>query len=98
VADEQDRNVLAFRREQQLCCRFANLPDAAGRRLELQREDRLDRIDDRQRGPDAGDLLEDALEAGFGEQEERRAGDAASAPGSTIATIRSAMAPDSPPA
>ena len=75
VADEERRDVLALRREQQLRRRFAHLPDAAGRRLELQREHRLNRIDDHQRRLDARDLLEDPLEAGFGEQIQRRVAD-----------------------
>ena len=72
VADEERRHVLSLGREQQLRRRFAHLADAARRRLELQREDRLDRIDDDQRRLDAGDFLEDPLEAGFREQIERR--------------------------
>ena len=46
VADEERRDVLPLRGEQQLRRRLAHLADAAGRRLELQREDRLDRVDD----------------------------------------------------
>ena len=69
------RDVLPLRREQQLRRRLAHLPDAARRRLKLQREDGLHRVDDDQRRLDARDLLENALEAGFGEQIERRAAD-----------------------
>ena len=72
MADEERRDVLPFRGEQQLRRRLANLADAAGSGLELQREDGLDRIDDDERRAKAGDLLEDALETGFGEQVERR--------------------------
>ena len=72
VADEKRRNVLTLRREQQLRRRFAHLTDAARRGLELQREHGLDRIDDDQRRLDAGDLLEDPLEARFGQEIERR--------------------------
>ena len=50
-------------------------PMLPGRRLELQREDRLNRIDDDQGRLDAGDLVEDAFEAGLGEQVERRVAD-----------------------
>ena len=73
VADEERRDVLPFRGEQQLRRRLAHLPDAAGRGLELEREHRLDRVDDDQRGPQPRDLLEDPLEAGLGEQVERGA-------------------------
>ena len=68
VADEKRREVLAFGREQQLRGRFANLTDAARGRLELQRIDGLDRIDDHECGFDARDFLENTLETGFGEQ------------------------------
>ena len=47
VADEERRDVVALRGEQELRRRFADLADAAGRGLELQREHRLDRVDDR---------------------------------------------------
>ena len=47
VADQERRDVVALRGEQELRRRFAHLADAAGRRLELQREHRLHRIDDR---------------------------------------------------
>ena len=73
VADEEGRDVLPLGRKQQLRRRLAHLADAAGRRLELQREDRLDRVDDDERRLEPGDLLEDALEAGLGEDVERRA-------------------------
>ena len=76
VADEEGRDVLSLGREQQLRRRLAHLADAAGRRLELQREDRLHRVDDDERRLEAGDLLEDPLEAGLGEQVERRRADA----------------------
>ena len=46
-----------------------------GRRLELQRKHRLDRVDDHERRLDARDLLENALEARFGEQIQRRVAD-----------------------
>ena len=72
MADEQRRHVLAFGGKQQLRRRLAHLADAAGRRLEFQREHRLDRIDDHQSGPDARDLLENPLEARFSEQKQRR--------------------------
>ena len=76
VADQERRDVVALRGEQELRRRFAHLADAAGRGLELQREHRLHGIDDDQRRPDAADLFEDALDAGLGEQVERRIADA----------------------
>ena len=76
VADQERRDVVALRGEQELRGRFAHLADAAGRRLELQREHRLDRVDDHQRRLDAADFLEDALDAGLGKQVERRVADA----------------------
>ncbi len=75
VADQERRDVLALRREQQLRRRFADLPDAARRRLELERVDRLNRVDDHERRLDARHLLEDALEARFRQQIERRLAD-----------------------
>ena len=51
-------------------------PMLPGRRLELQREHRLHRIDDHERRLDARDLLENPLEARLGEQVERRVADA----------------------
>ena len=42
----------------------------------FEREHGLDRVDDDERRLDARDLLEDPLEAGFGEQIERRLADA----------------------
>ena len=76
VADEERRDVLRLGREQQLRRRLAHLADAAGRRLHLQREHGLDRVDDDQRRLEPGHLLEDALEAGLGQQVERRVADA----------------------
>ena len=55
---------------------FPHLPDAAGRRLEFQREDGLDRIDDDEGGTQPRNLFEDALEAGLRQDVERRAFDA----------------------
>ena len=75
VPDEKRRNVLPLGGEQQLRRRLAHLADAAGRRLELEREHRLHRIDDDERRLDARDLFEDALEAGFGQQIQRRLAD-----------------------
>ena len=51
-------------------------PMLPGRRLELDRKHRLDRIDDDERRLEARDLFEDALDAGFGQQIERRRADA----------------------
>src|SRR5919204_4115905 len=75
VAHEKCRNVAALRHEQQLRRRLADLADAAGRRLKLERKDRLHRIDDDERRLDARDLFEDALEARLGKQIERRLAD-----------------------
>ena len=51
-------------------------PMLPGRRLELQREHGLDRVDDDEGRPKAGDLFEDALETGLGQDVERRRLDA----------------------
>jgi hypothetical protein len=75
VADEERRNVLALRGEQQLRGGFAHLSDAAGRRLELQRKHRLHGVDDDERRFDARDLLQDPLEARLGKQIQRRGAD-----------------------
>ena len=48
-------------------------PMLPGARLELEREHGLDRVHDDERRPQARDLFEDPLEAGLGEQIERRA-------------------------
>src|ERR687887_405494 len=53
----------------------ADLADAARRRLKLQREDRLHRVDDDERGLEACDLFENPLQACFGKQVERRRAD-----------------------
>ncbi len=63
---------LPLRGEEQLRGRLPHLADAAGRRLELQREHRLHRVDDDQGGPQTRDLFEDPLEAGLRQQIERR--------------------------
>ena len=76
VADEKRRDVVTLGGEQKLRRGLAHLADAAGRRLELQREHRLNRVDDEQLRPDAADLFENALDAGLGEQIERRIADA----------------------
>ena len=73
VPDEERRNVLPLRGKEQLRCRLADLADAAWRRLELQREHRLDRVDDDERRIEPPDLFEDPLEAGLREDVERRA-------------------------
>ena len=51
---------------------FAHLADAARRRLQLEREHGLDRVDDHERRLEPGDLVEDPLDAGLGEDVERR--------------------------
>ena len=76
VPDQERRDVVALRGKQELRRRFAHLADAAGRRLKLQREHRLHRVDDDQRRFDAADFFENALDAGFGQQIERRIADA----------------------
>ena len=53
VTDQKRRHVVSLRREEQLRRRLAYLPDAAGRRLQLQREDRLNGIDHQQRWADS---------------------------------------------
>src|SRR5439155_23344614 len=68
MTDEKRRDVLPLRRKQQLRRGLAHLADAAGRGLELQREDRLHRVDDDERRLDARDLLEDTLEARLGKK------------------------------
>ncbi len=72
VPDEHDRHVPALRCEEQVRRNFAHLADAAGRRLKTDGEDRLNRIDDHERGLEPLDLLQDALEARFGEEVQRR--------------------------
>ena len=76
VADEKRRHVLSLGGKEQLRGRLAHLPDAAGRRLQLQREHCLDRVDDDERRLEPRDLLEDPLETGLGKQVQRRAPDA----------------------
>ena len=72
VPDEKGRNILPLRGEEQLRGRLAHLADAAGGGLEAEREHGLDRVDDDERGTEARDLLEDALEARLGEDVEGR--------------------------
>ena len=76
VADEERRNVMALGHEQELGGRLADLANAAGRRLELQREHRLHRVHHQQCRLDPSHLFENPLDAGFGEQVERRIADA----------------------
>ena len=76
VSDEKRRDVVALGGEQKLRRRFAHLADAAGRRLKLQREHGLNRVDDEQPRPHAADFFEDALDARLREQEQRRVADA----------------------
>ena len=76
MPDEERRQVLPLGREQELRRRFPHLTDTPGRRLELEREHRLHRVDDEKPGLDPADLLEDALDARLGEQVERRVADA----------------------
>src|SRR3954471_9533791 len=72
VADEEGRGVLTLCREQQLRGGFADLADAAGSRLEPERIDRLDRIDNDERRFDARNLLENAFQTRFRQEEQRR--------------------------
>src|SRR4029434_10430685 len=76
VADQNRRDVLPFRGKQELRGGFAHLPDAARRRLELDRKDRLYRIDDDQSGLETRDFFEDAFDARFRKQVEGRCTDA----------------------
>ena len=61
-----------FGGKEQLRRRFAHLPNAAGRGLELQREHRLDGVDDHEGRPETRDFFENSLEAGFRQDVERR--------------------------
>ena len=72
VADEHDRHVAALGGEQQMRRDLAHLADAARGGLKPRGKDRLNRIDDDERRLEPLDLFEDALEAGFGEQVQRR--------------------------
>src|SRR5678815_59695 len=72
VADKNGRNVLALRGKQELRRRFAHLSDAAWCRLELDRKNRLHRIDDDESWLEARDFLEDAFDARFRQQVEGR--------------------------
>ena len=76
VADEEGRHVPALGAEQQLGRGLADLADAARRRLELQREHGLNRVDDDEGRLDPIDLLENAFEARFRQQIQRRRSDA----------------------
>src|SRR5688572_2432259 len=78
VTDEDCGDVLALRGEEKLRSRLANLPDAAGSRLELQREDRLDRVNDHEARLQPDDFLEDALDTRFRQQVQRGRPDAES--------------------
>ena len=71
VTDEEGRDVLTFRHKQQLRRGLAHLPDAPRRGLEFQREDRLHGVDDYEGRFDAGDLLQNPLEARLSEQIQR---------------------------
>src|SRR4029077_14912560 len=75
VADEEGRDVLSLGGEEQLRRRLAHLANAAGRRLTTQRADPPDLVDEDDRRSNPGDLLENALEARFGEQVQRRLAD-----------------------
>ena len=70
------RDVLILRGKQELRRRFANLADAARGRLKLVGPDGLHRIDDDKRRRQPRDFFEDALDAGFGQEIERRIADA----------------------
>ena len=76
VSDEEGRDVVPLRREQQLRRGFAHLADAARRRLKFHREDRLHRIHDHQRRFDTRNLFENPLQTRLGEQVQRRPADA----------------------
>jgi len=76
VADEDGRDVLTLGGKQELRRRLAHLPHAAGRRLELDREDGLNGVDDDECRLEPRDLLQDPLDARFGQQIERRGANA----------------------
>src|SRR6187397_1837728 len=76
VADKNGWNVLPFRGKQELRRGFAHPSDAAGCRLELDGKDRLHRGDEDQGWLETRDFLEDAFDARFREQVERRFTDA----------------------
>ena len=73
VAHEEDGHVVPLRREEELGGRLAHLPDAAGSGLELQREHRLDGVDDDERRLEARRFIQDLLQTGFREQVQGRA-------------------------
>jgi hypothetical protein len=75
VADQHGWNVLGLCGKEELRCRLAHLSDAAWRRLEFDREDRLHRVDHDERRLQPRDLLEDALDACLREQVEGRGAD-----------------------
>ena len=60
VADKEDGNGAVLREQQELARDLAYLRDAAGRGLELERKDRLHRIDDDRLRPERVDLLDRA--------------------------------------
>ena len=76
VAHQHRRHVLPLGGKEKLRGGFPHLPDAARRRLEPARPHRLHRVDDHQRRLEAGDLFEDALDAGLRQEIERRRADA----------------------
>ena len=76
VADKKGRDVVTLGGEQELGGSLAHLTDAAGGGLKLEREHGLHRIHDQQPWSNATDFLEDAFDAGLGEQIERRIADA----------------------
>src|SRR5439155_7881788 len=71
VADEDGRDVLALRSEEELRSGLADLTDAAGRGLEFDGEHRLNRVDHRQRRLDACNLFEHAFDAGLRQKIQR---------------------------
>ena len=77
VADEERRDVLPLRGEEQLRRRLADLARCCRAPTGTSSEEHgLDRVDDDERRPEARDLLEDPLEAGLRQQVQRRALDA----------------------
>src|SRR5687767_9619085 len=71
VSHKKRRNVVTLRGKQKLGRRLTYLSDTAGRRLKLQREHRLNGVDDEKLRADAADLFENRLDAGLGEQVKR---------------------------
>ena len=73
VADEKRRDVLPLAANISRVADSRTWPMLPGRRLDLQREHGLDRIDDHETPASPRDLLEDPLERGFARMRAARA-------------------------